>query len=43
MLQNMGFVYTKKGEQVCFANLSDDLTFNPKNVYLSRLYKQGIN
>ena len=43
MLENIGFVQTKKGEQVCFVNLSEDFMFNPKNVYLSRLYKQGIN
>ena len=43
MLKNIGFVFTKKGEQVCFVNLSDDFVINSENVYLSRLYKQGIN
>ena len=43
MFKNIGFVHTKKGEQVCFINLAEDVTINPENVYLSRLYKQGIN
>ncbi len=43
MLRDLGFVKTKKGEQFNFLNLSDDLIIKPENVYLSRLYKQGIN
>lgn len=43
MLKNIGFVHTKKGEQVCFINLTENVMINPENVYLSRLYKQGIN
>ncbi|MFZ4522714.1 MAG: hypothetical protein ACOYNC_13475 [Bacteroidales bacterium] len=43
MIRNLGFVYTRKGEHVSFVKLSDGLKINPENVYLSRLYKQGIN
>jgi hypothetical protein len=43
MLKNIGFVFTGKGEQFTFINLSDQSIINPSNIYLSRLYKQGIN
>jgi len=42
-MKNIGFVFAKKGEQVCFVNLVNDPVINPENVYLSRLYKQGID
>lgn len=43
IVENIGFVYTRKGEQVSFVTLSEDHLINPENVYLSRSYKQGVN
>ncbi len=43
LLHNLGFVSTGKGEWFTFKKLSDDPMINPENIYLSRLYKQGIN
>ena len=42
-LKKLGFFPTGKGEQVNFINLSKDHRTITENVYLSRLYKQGIN
>jgi len=43
ILKNMGFVFTKKGEQFAFKTMSGNTSINPYNIFLSRLYKQGIN
>lgn len=43
LLKSIGFVFTGKGEWFTFKNLSANLVINPENIYLSRLYKQGVN
>ena len=43
LLQNTGFVFTGKGEWFTYKKLTDNCVINPENIYLSRLYKQGIN
>ena len=43
LLKNLGFVFTGKGEWFTFKNLSGNSNINPKNIYLSRMYKQGVN
>jgi len=43
LLKNIGFVFTGKGEWFTFKKLTDNSIINPENIYLSRLYKQGIN
>ena len=43
IIKNIGFVFTKKGEQFVCKNLSDNSILNPYNIFLSRLYKQGRN
>jgi hypothetical protein len=40
LLKNIGFVFTGKGEWFTFKKLTDNSIINPKNIYLSRLYKQ---
>ena len=43
LFKSMGFVFTGKGEWFTFKKLRDNTLFNPENIYLSRLYKQGID
>jgi hypothetical protein len=43
LLKSLGFVFTGKGEWFTFKNLSTNSIFNPENIYLSRMYKQGVN
>ncbi|MCE3229485.1 MAG: hypothetical protein K0S32_4036 [Bacteroidetes bacterium] len=43
LLKSLGFVFTGKGEWFTFKNLSSDSPVNPENIYLSRMYKQGVN
>lgn len=43
LLKHAGFVFTGKGEWYTYKKLTDNCTINPENIYLSRLYKQGIN
>ncbi len=42
-LKKSGFVFTGKGEQFTFKKLVDDSLITPENIYLSRMYKQGVN
>ena len=39
----MGFIFTGKGEWFSYKKLTENPLVNPENIYLSRLYKQGIN
>jgi hypothetical protein len=41
ILKDIGFIFTKKGEQFAFKKLSDNSVISPHNIFLSRLYKQG--
>ncbi len=43
LLKSIGFVFTGRGEWFSFKNLSTDAIINPKKIYLSRMYKQGVN
>lgn len=43
LLKSLGFIFTGKGEWFTFKNLSDHSDLRPENIYLSRLYKQGVN
>lgn len=43
LLKYMGFIYTGKGDWFTFKNLSDNSFTKPENIYLSRMYKQGVN
>jgi hypothetical protein len=42
-LKRMGFIFTGKGDWFTFKNLSDNSPIKPENIYLSRMYKQGVN
>lgn len=43
ILKNIGFTYTGKGEWFTFKSLLNNSGMKPENIYLSRMYKQGIN
>ena len=43
LLKQIGFIFTGKGEWFTFKNLSGNPKINPENIYLSRMYKQGVN
>ncbi len=43
LVKSIGFLFTGKGEWFTFKNLSADSIINPENIYLSRMYKQGVN
>jgi len=43
LLKNIGFIFTGKGEWFTFKKLSDNSLIHPENIYLSRMYKQGVN
>lgn len=43
LLKSIGFVFTGKGEWFTFKNISSDPDIDPGKIYLSRMYKQGIN
>lgn len=43
LLKSVGFALTGKGEWFTFKNLSTKSIINPENIYLSRMYKQGVN
>jgi len=43
MLKRVGFVFTGKGEQFTFKNLSSHAPVKPERIFLSRMYKQGVN
>ncbi len=43
LLKSLGFVFTGKGEWFTFKKLSVHSTVCPENIYLSRMYKQGVN
>jgi hypothetical protein len=42
-LKKLGFVYSGKGEQVSMVSLAGDPEIGMDHIYLSRLYKQGID
>jgi hypothetical protein len=43
LLKSIGFVFTGKGEWFTFKHLSATSSINPEKIYLSRMYKQGVN
>jgi hypothetical protein len=43
LMKRIGFIFTGKGEWFTFKNLSDSSLIRSENIYLSRMYKQGIN
>jgi hypothetical protein len=43
LLKCMGFIFTGKGEWFTFKNISGNSDIHSENIYLSRMYKQGIN
>jgi hypothetical protein len=43
LLKRLGFVFTGKGDWFTFKNLSANATIKPEMIYLSRMYKQGVN
>jgi hypothetical protein len=43
LLKSLGFVFTGKGEWFTFKSLSAESNVRPENIYLSRIYKQGVN
>ncbi len=43
LLKSLGFVFTGKGEWFTFKKLSAASDVKPENIYLSRMYKQGVN
>ena len=43
LMKSVGFVFTGKGEWFTFKNISSDTDIDPEKIYLSRMYKQGIN
>ncbi|MFI5149447.1 MAG: hypothetical protein ACHQRM_06905 [Bacteroidia bacterium] len=43
LFKSLGFVFTGKGEWFTFKTLSADSAVRPENIYLTRMYKQGVN
>jgi hypothetical protein len=43
LMKHMGFIFTGKGDWFTFKNLSANSLIKPENIYLSRMYKQGVN
>ncbi|HXD94493.1 MAG TPA: hypothetical protein VNX01_14900 [Bacteroidia bacterium] len=43
LLKSLGLILTGKGEWFTFKNLSGNSHISPKNIYFSRMYKQGVN
>jgi hypothetical protein len=41
--KRMGFIFTGKGDWFTFKKISDNSPVKPENIYLSRMYKQGVN
>jgi len=42
LFKNLGFIFSGRGEWFTFKKISSDSIIDPKNIYLSRMYKQGI-
>lgn len=43
LLKHIGFIFTGKGDWFTFKKVCETSTIKPENIYLSRMYKQGVN
>jgi hypothetical protein len=43
LLKGLGFIFTGKGEWFTFKKLLANSSITPENIYLSRMFKQGVN